>query len=55
MFEKGDEVLVNFGEGDFFGEILLLFDILCIVRVQVDVKYDFFLFLGFLVFLLYVK
>lgn len=33
MFEKGDEILVNFGEGDFFGEILLLFDILCIVRV----------------------
>lgn len=42
MSEKGDEVLANLGEGDFFGEISLLFDIPCTARVQADAKYDFF-------------
>lgn len=55
MSEKGDEVLANLSEGDFFGEISLLFDIPCTARVQADAKYDFFLFLGLLVFPLYAK
>lgn len=42
MSEKGDEILANLGEGDFFGEISLLFDIPCTARVQADAKYDFF-------------
>lgn len=42
MSEKGDEVLANLGEGDFFGEISLLFDIPSTARVQADAKYDFF-------------
>lgn len=42
MSEKGDEILANLSEGDFFGEISLLFDIPCTARVQADAKYDFF-------------
>lgn len=36
MSEKGDEVLANLSEGDFFGEVSLLFDIPCTARVQAD-------------------
>lgn len=36
MSEKGDEILANLSEGDFFGEISLLFDIPCTARVQAD-------------------
>lgn len=43
MSEKGDEILANLSEGDFFGEISLLFDIPCTARVQADAKYDFLL------------
>lgn len=46
MSEKGDEVLANLGEGDFFGEISLLFDIPCTARVQADAKYDLLFFIS---------
>lgn len=43
MSEKGDEILANLSEGDFFGEISLLFDIPCTARVQADPMYYFLL------------
>nr|XP_022294959.1 uncharacterized protein LOC111105077 [Crassostrea virginica] len=36
MSEKGDEILANLSEGEFFGEISLIFDIPCTARVQAD-------------------
>ena len=40
MSEKGDEILANLSEGEFFGEISLIFDIPCTARVQADKTYD---------------
>lgn len=47
MSEKGDEVLANLGEGDFFGEFSGEFRLMQ--------SMTFFLFLGLLVFPLYAK
>lgn len=38
LSENGNEVFANLAEGDYFGEISLIFNIPCTARVQTDTR-----------------